>query len=76
MQKGVAEVYHKLTPSSETKGEQWQTHSFTDTQTGNATPRRTTLPALFLFLKIAAVLAWMNSSPNLQMSTILAPGVH
>jgi hypothetical protein len=39
-----------ITSVSDSKGEQWQTHSLTETQTGKATPLSTTFPALFLFL--------------------------
>ena len=36
------------TVSSDARGEQWHTHSFTDTHTGKAIPFSINLPALFL----------------------------
>ena len=44
-----------LTESSDSSGEQWHIISLTEMHTGNAIPFKTTFPALFLFLYIAAV---------------------
>lgn len=49
-----------LTESSDSNGEQWHMISFTDIQTGKATPFRMTFPALFLFLNIAEVFCTKN----------------
>jgi hypothetical protein len=66
----------ELTLVSDSNGDKWQTASLTDTHTGKAMPFMATLPFLPLFLKMLATRDSMASSPNRQMSTILASGTH
>lgn len=64
-----------LTISSVVNGEQLQTTSLTEIQTGKATPRSMILPLTFLVKSLAAC-ALMTAVPNSQMSMIFAPGMH
>lgn len=63
-----------LTVVSLSRGEQWHTISFTERQTGKATPLMMGFPFLPLFLKMAAAFCSMRSSANLHSSEIFAPG--
>ena len=64
-----------LTLSSVGRGEWLQTTSFTEIQTGKATPRSICLPSTFFVYSLAAC-ASMTVCPNSHKSIILAPGMH